>query len=38
MKITPKTPKIPRKFSKALWIMINSNKVFGAHKKIIWSI
>jgi len=38
MKNTPNTPEIQGKISETLWNMRNSNKVFGAHDKIIWSI
>ena len=35
MKNTPKPLKIWEKFLKTLWNMMNPNKVFGAHEKII---
>jgi len=38
MKNTLKAPKIQGKFSKTLWNMRNSNRVFETHEKIIWSI
>ena len=40
MKNTPRPLKIWGKFSETLWNMMNSNKVFGAHEKIVgnWNI
>jgi hypothetical protein len=38
MKNTPKALKIQGKFLETLWNMRNSDRVFGTHEKIFWSI
>ena len=35
MKNTPRPPKIWGKFLETLWNMMNTNKVFKAHEKIV---
>ena len=35
MKNNPRPPKIWEKFPETLWNMMNPNKVFGAHEKIV---
>ena len=38
MKNTLRPPKIWGKFPETLWNMMNQNKVFGAHEKIVGNL